>query len=72
MSESVVVELFENQCKTMRGWVDDTKKPWTLKTLVQCPPPDEYPLPSGDWSWASNWRVDKRPGLTDDEGWEYA
>jgi hypothetical protein len=23
-------------------------------------------------SWASNWRIDKKPGTTDSDGWEYA
>lgn len=25
-----------------------------------------------DQSWASNWRIDKKPGVTDSDGWEYA
>lgn len=56
----------------MKGWVVHPKHPWSLKSLEKCPPPDEIVLPGGDWSWASNWRIDKRPGFTDDEGWEYA
>jgi len=72
MSESVVVEVYENQMLAMKGWAIHPKHPWSLKSLEKCAPPDEIALPGGDWSWASNWRIDKRPGLTDDEGWEYA
>lgn len=30
------------------------------------------PLPSTHWKWLSEWSVDVRPGITDNEGWEYA
>eukprot|EP00602_Paraphysomonas_sp_CaronLab_P000835 CAMPEP_0185029148 /NCGR_PEP_ID=MMETSP1103-20130426/15277_1 /TAXON_ID=36769 /ORGANISM="Paraphysomonas bandaiensis, Strain Caron Lab Isolate" /LENGTH=416 /DNA_ID=CAMNT_0027563787 /DNA_START=185 /DNA_END=1435 /DNA_ORIENTATION=- len=34
--------------------------------------PEELPLPSSEWSWESNWRITKKPGATDKDGWEYA
>ena len=72
MSESVVIEVYENHCKGFQGWKIDTTNPWTLKTLERCNPPDDFRLPSGEWTWASNWRIDKKPGVTDEDGWEYA
>eukprot|EP01036_Dinobryon_divergens_P024679 gene24679-33150_t len=64
MSESTVVEIYE-----LQKW----KSPWVLKNNMEpCSPPDEFVIPSGDWSWASNWRIDKKPGTTDSDGWEYA
>lgn len=72
MSESVAVEIYEYQCKTMHGWRAEESQPWTLKTLEMCNSPEDFKLPGGEWSWASNWRIDKNPASTDEDGWEYA
>jgi hypothetical protein len=74
MTESVVVEIFENQIHlSMKGWIEDRKTPYSLKRdNSPCKPLEEFSLPGSEWSWASNWRIDKKPGLTDDDGWEYA
>lgn len=73
MSESVVIEVYENERHGINsGWQMDTNLPWTLKTMEKCCPPDEFVLPGGEWGWTSNWRIDKKPGQTDSEGWEYA
>jgi len=32
----------------------------------------DRPLPSTHWKWLSEWCVDVQPGMTDNEGWEYA
>ena len=34
--------------------------------------PDAIELPNSEWCWASNWKIDKKIGHTDNEGWEYA
>lgn len=73
MAESVIVEIFEVQLYSSGAWGVDKKIPWTTndgKTVSL--PPDEAQLPGPEWSWASNWRIDKKPGSTDSEGWEYA
>eukprot|EP01038_Epipyxis_sp_PR26KG_P004724 gene4724-6629_t len=74
MSESCVIEVYENQIKSvLNGWVVNNDCPWSLKgTMEACKPPDEVTLPSNEWAWTSNWRIDKTAGITDDEGWEYA
>lgn len=72
MSESVVVELYENELFTSGKWISDPDVPWTTKDNFPSRPHDELTLPGPEWSWASNWRIDKKPGYTDREGWEYA
>jgi hypothetical protein len=71
MSESAVVEVYENERHGMKGWQMDSNLPWTLKTMEKSSPPDEFVIGS-EWGWTSNWRIDKKPGQTDGEGWEYA
>lgn len=67
------MELYEYQYKSpVHGWHPDPKFPWTLKTGELCNCPDDFKLPGGEWCWGSNWRIDKKPGLTDEDGWEYA
>ena len=29
-------------------------------------------LPNSEWIWASDWLVEKKAGMTDEDGWEYA
>lgn len=73
MTESVCLEIYENQINTsVRGWVADKKTPFSLTDGSPCKELDEITLPSGGWNWASNWRIDKKPGITDEDGWEYA
>ena len=72
MAESVVIEVYESQVNTsLKGWIPDRKHPWTLKSLEDCNPLEDFTLPGGEWNWASNWRIDKKPGVTDEDGWEY-
>ncbi len=72
--DSVLIKLFENQSLTLRGWVPHPKTPWTLEQSSEiCNPPDDFALPPGDeWCWDSNWRIERKPELTDKFGWEYA
>jgi hypothetical protein len=74
MSEEVVIEIYENERWGRGGWLPDPKKPWTLKTLEACCPPEDIPLPSnGAWSWITNWKQRCPGGIySDNEGWEYA
>lgn len=73
MSESVVIEVYENQFNSsLHGWIAEKKSPWTLKSGETCHALDDFTLPGGEWGWASNWRIDKKPGITDEEGWEYS
>jgi hypothetical protein len=72
MSESVVVEIYENETLSGGHWVEDSIKHWSSKDNMPARAPEELVLPSSEWSWASNWRIDKIPGHTDVEGWEYA
>lgn len=68
----VKVEICENESMIRGSWALDPVHPWTTKDLEICSPPEEYALPSAEWSWASNWRIEKAPGCTDADGWEYA
>jgi hypothetical protein len=74
MTESLVIEVYENQINlSIKGWIADRKMPYSLKTdNSPCKELDDFSLPSGEWSWESNWRINKKPGVTDEEGWEYA
>jgi hypothetical protein len=73
MAESVIVEIYELEAYSSSTWVMNAKLPWT-NTDGQTPAcaPDDLPLPGTEWTWASNWRIDKKPGSTDADGWEYA
>lgn len=61
------------QSFTSSSWVPNKKLPWTAADgqTPSCPP-EEAELPGSEWTWASNWRIDKSPGSTDSDGWEYA
>ena len=73
MAESVIVEIYEVQLYSSKSWGMDKKFPWTTADgHTPSLPPDETELPGPEWTWASNWRIDKKPGCTDAEGWEYA
>lgn len=72
MSESVSIEIYEIQSHHSRGWVSDYDHPWIYPNFEDCKPPDEIDLPGSEWCWVTNWRIDKKPGLTDEDGWEYA
>ncbi len=73
MAESVILEIYELEMYVSSTWVTDPNKAWTTVDF-QTPsrPPDEVQLPGEEWTWASNWRIDKNPGCTDADGWEYA
>ena len=73
MAESIILEIFELEAYSSSTWGVDPKLPWTgADGHSPAPPPDEAGLPGPEWSWASNWRIDKKPGCTDADGWEYA
>jgi hypothetical protein len=72
MAESFTVEVWEYQTLYRQSWVSDEDHPWTYMNFEKCYPPEEISLPSAEWCWATNWRIDCKPGLTDSEGWEYA
>jgi hypothetical protein len=74
MSESNVMEIYEIEVFGRNtGWVSPPKSPWIKKsTMEPCSPPEELALPSGEWCWYSNWRIDKQTGITDEDGWGYA
>lgn len=73
MSESISIEIWENQQYKYKNWIAHEKNPWTFKNYDICNPPDEVLLPlSGEWTWVSNWRIDRSPGMTDPDGWDYA
>lgn len=70
-----MIEIWEYEVfhRVGKHWIEDTKHPWTLKSTNDvCKPPDEITLPNSEWVWTSNWKIDKRPGETDGDGWEYA
>ena len=68
MSESVPIEIFEYQQINNGKWIELRDRPWrSLGTDDPCKPPDEITLPeTGEWCWVSNWRIDKKPGKTDE------
>ena len=71
--ESQVVELYEHEMMEGKIWKSYEKNPWVnKKTLDQSPPPDEINPPGAEWNWESNWKIEKRAGFTDEDGWEYA
>jgi hypothetical protein len=74
MAESCVIEIYEHEVfHRMKGWIESNQTPWTLKSTNDvCKPPDEITLPNAEWVWTSNWKIDKKPGQTDSDGWEYA
>lgn len=68
--------MYEVQNKTLRGaWIANNKTPWVIQnnnSLDGAKEPDAIDLPNSEWCWASNWKIDKKIGHTDNEGWEYA
>ena len=72
MSESRVVEIYENQLWSNGQWIPDPNTPWTTKDNMPSRPADELQLPGTEWTWESNWRISKKPGGTDKDGWEFA
>ena len=72
MSESVVYEVWENQKLQRNVWCPYADHPWTRRNYDECCAPDEIKLPSVEWCWVTNWRIDSKAGMTDAEGWEYA
>lgn len=70
MSESLAIEIYENEEYVWNEWRPHNELHWTYKTLEKCASPDDY-QPTIGWIWVSNWRVDKRME-TDRDGWEYA
>ena len=72
MAESRAVEIFEHEQRQGKIWVAYTKKPWVNKVSGEaCAMPDDTDTPP-DWKWECNWKIEKRAGFTDEEGWEYA
>lgn len=72
MTETAIVEVWEYEEYDRKRWDADPNHPWTNKLFENCKPPDEMSLPSIEWSWSANWKIDKKPGVTDAQGWEYA
>mmetsp|Transcript_57068 Transcript_57068/g.100193 ORF Transcript_57068/g.100193 Transcript_57068/m.100193 type:complete len:463 (-) Transcript_57068:126-1514(-) len=74
MSESRVIEIFEVQSYSRSAkWQPHSDVPWATKEPPEpCLPLLEITLPNNEWSWASEWVIDKKPGATDEDGWEYA
>lgn len=68
------MEIYEIEVFSRKhGWRPYNAAPWIMKSSMQpCSPPEEVALPSSEWCWYSNWRIDKQPGLTDEDGWGYA
>ena len=68
MSESFVVEIYENQQQKRfssdKTWIPSRKMPWLVAAaidefmLFQCIEPDEMVLPAANWCWMSNWRIE--------------
>lgn len=74
MSESRAIEVYEVQSYTRSGgWQPHPDVPWGMKEPPEpCVARHEITLPNAEWIWASDWEFEKRAGVTDDEGWEYA
>ena len=74
MSESCAVEVYENEYfHRIHGWQPHLETPYVMKAnLTPCKPLDEITVPSVEWTWSTNWKIIKMPGVTDSEGWEYA
>lgn len=73
MAETAIVEIWEfEEFDRNKNWVSDSQHPWTSTNFEPCKPPDEYPLPGPEWCWSSNWKIEKKTGTTDENGWEYA
>ena len=73
MAESKVVEIYEHEIKASKIWKSYDKVPWGRRTSgEQCPPPEDIEPEGPDWTWECNWKIEKRAGFTDEEGWEYA
>jgi len=72
MSDTALVEIYEIEVFERKKWEPDEEHPWLTKQYEDCKPLDELPLPSAEWSWSSNWKIDKKPGETDNQGWVYA
>lgn len=72
MSESQHVQVYEIESISKGVWNPDTAHPWVNINMEDCTSRDEYRLPSSEWSWVSNWKIDKEAGRTDKDGWEFA
>ena len=72
MSESQEVRIYEVQSINKGLWESDKAHPWTNANMEDSKSWDEYVLPSSEWSWVGNWKIEKEAGRTDTEGWEYA
>jgi hypothetical protein len=72
MAESRIVDIYEIETLSSGKWVPDPIMPWASKDNMPSRPADELQLPGTEWSWESNWRITKKPGGTDKDGWEYA
>lgn len=68
-----MVELWEfEELDRSKQWIPDSQHPWTATGFEDSKPPDELTLPGPEWCWSSNWKIDKKTGATDGDGWEYA
>ena len=73
MTETSIVELWEyEEYDRSKNWVPDSQHPWTNTCFEDSKPPDEVTPPGPEWCWASNWKIEKKTGATDGDGWEYA
>jgi hypothetical protein len=74
MSESRAFEVYECQSYSRAAkWQPHGEIPWATKDPpAPCLPLHEITLPNDEWVWTSEWMVVKRPGATDEGGWEYA
>jgi len=73
MAESRAVEIFEHEQRQGKIWVAYTKKPWVNKLNGEaCAMPEDTDTQGPDWKWECNWKIEKRAGSTDEDGWEYA
>lgn len=74
MSETCVIEIYENQTFTrLGGWVAHEALPYSMKpSMIACKPLEDITLPNAQWTWVTNWKTSKMPGVTDGDGWEYA
>lgn len=73
MAESRIVEIFEHEEKSGKVWSSSKDKPWVNRATGEtCPMLEEINTPGAEWNWESNWKIEKRTGVTDEDGWEYA